>query len=156
LGLERTGMGFGKHVVVVGAGISGLACAYRLKQLGIHCIVLEASPRAGGVIATIRRDGFLFETGPQFPRFPALLWQLVSDLNLKHEFLAGNKEASRYILRNGRLEAAPFSPGGLLSTRLLGVSSKWRILTEAFRFSQPPPNEETLAEFVERKFGAEV
>jgi NAD(P)-binding Rossmann-like domain len=61
--------GFTKNVVVIGGGISGLACAFRLRQLGADVTVLEASERPGGVISTIRRNGFLFEGGPQFPRF---------------------------------------------------------------------------------------
>jgi protoporphyrinogen oxidase len=39
--------------------------------LGVHCLLLEASHRPGGMIATVRKGGFLYETGPQFPRFPA-------------------------------------------------------------------------------------
>jgi oxygen-dependent protoporphyrinogen oxidase len=149
-------VGYTEKVVVVGAGISGLACAYRLKQMGIPCLVLEARERAGGVIASIRRNGFLFETGPQCPRFPASVWQLVRDLNLETEFVAGDPKAKRFILRGGQLHRAPFSPAGLLGTRLLGPKSKLRILTEVFRSSEPPPQEESLAEFVQRKFGLEV
>jgi oxygen-dependent protoporphyrinogen oxidase len=149
-------VGYTQKVVVIGAGISGLACAYRLKQLGIPCIVLEAQDRAGGLIATIRRNGFLFETGPQCPRFPPLLWRLVRELNLETEFVAGDAGAKRYILRDGRLHPAPFSPAGLIATRLVGLGSKLRILTEVFGSSQPPPSEESLADFVQRKFGAEV
>ncbi|HET6929563.1 MAG TPA: protoporphyrinogen oxidase [Candidatus Acidoferrum sp.] len=149
-------MGYTEKVAVVGAGISGLACAYRLKQLGVPCLVLEARERAGGLIASIRRNGLLFETGPQCPRFPASVWQLVRELNLETEFVPGDAKAKRYILRDGELRRAPFSPGGLIGTQLLGVQSKLRILTEVFRSSQPPPREESLAEFVQRKFGKEV
>jgi oxygen-dependent protoporphyrinogen oxidase len=149
-------MGYTNKVVVIGAGISGLACAYRLKRLGIPCLVLEAQDRPGGMIATIRRGGFLFETGPQFPRFPRPVWDLVRELNLENEFLAGDSKAKRYILRKGRLHRAPFSLQGLIGTGLLGLGSKLRILTEVFRSSYPPPQEESLAEFVKRKFGAEV
>jgi oxygen-dependent protoporphyrinogen oxidase len=149
-------VGYTEKVVVIGAGISGLACAYRLKQLGIPCLVLEAQGRPGGLISTIRKNGFLFETGPQFPRFPALVWRLVHELNLQSEFVAGDSGAKRYIVRNARLHRAPFSPQGLLGTRLLGLPSKLRILTEVFRTSKPPSHEESLAEFVQRKFGAEV
>lgn len=149
-------MGYNAKVVVVGAGLSGLACAYRLKQLGICALVLEAGERAGGVIATIRRNGFLFESGPQCPRFPASLWQLVKDLNLERDFVAGDPKAKRYIFRHGRLHPAPFSPAGLMSTRLVGTASKFRILSEVFGNSQPPEDEESLARFVERKFGTEV
>jgi oxygen-dependent protoporphyrinogen oxidase len=149
-------VGYKGKVVVIGAGISGLACAYRLKQLGIPSLVLEAKERPGGVIATIRRNGFLFETGPQCPRFPPSVWRLVRELNLESEFVPGDSKAKRYILRGGRLHLAPFSPSGLIKTRLLGWTSKFRILTEAFRYSQPPTYEESLSEFVERKFGQDV
>jgi protoporphyrinogen/coproporphyrinogen III oxidase len=149
-------VGYTQKVAVIGAGISGLACAYRLRQLGIPCLVLEAQERPGGLISTIRRSGFLFETGPQCPRFPSLVWRLVRELNLETEFVAGDAGAKRYILRDARLHRAPFSPGGLLRTRLLGARSKLRILTEVFGSSQPPLREESLADFVQRKFGAEV
>lgn len=141
---------------MIGAGISGLACAYRLKQLGLRPIVLEASERAGGLIATIRRNGFLFETGPQFPRFPASLWRLVKDLNMESEFVAGDPKAKRYIFRDGQLHPAPFSPMGLVKTRLVGLKSKLRILAEPFGYSQPPNHEESLSDFVARKFDTDI
>lgn len=145
-----------EKVVIIGAGISGLTVAYRLKRLGIPSLVLEANSRPGGVIATTRRNGFLFETGPQFPRFPVPLWQLVRELNLDGEFVSGNSAANRYILRHGQLHPAPFSPMGLIKTRLVGISSKLRILADAFGSSHPPNHEESLAEFVERKFDREI
>jgi oxygen-dependent protoporphyrinogen oxidase len=142
--------------VVIGGGISGLACAFRLRQLGMQAVLLEASGRAGGMLSTVRRNGFVFEAGPQCPRFPASVWNLVRELNLENEFVAGDPKAKRYILRDGRLHLAPFSPAGLLSTRLVGMRSKYRLLSEVLRNSHPPATEEALAEFVERKFGAEV
>lgn len=149
-------MGYTEKVIVIGAGISGLACAYRLKQLGLRPVVLEASERAGGLIATIRRNGFLFETGPQFPRFPASLWRLVKDLNMEREFVAGDPKAKRYIFRNGQLHPAPFSPMGLIKTRLVGLKSKLKILAEPFGYSQPPNHEESLSDFVARKFDSAI
>ena len=149
-------MGYTHKAVVIGAGISGLACAYRLKQQGIYSLVLESEERTGGLIATIRRNGFLFEAGPQCPRFPASVWGLVRELNLDREFVAGDPKAKRYILDHGRLHLAPFSPAGLIATRLIGFPSKVRILTEAFRHSRPPAHEESLAGFVKRKFGTDV
>ena len=149
-------MEYTHKVIVVGGGISGLACAFRLQQLGIRALLLEASGKAGGVLATVRRNGFLFEGGPQCPRFPASVWTLVRELKLENEFVAGDPKAKRYILRDGRLQPAPFSPGALLATPLLSLRSKYRLLSEVLRHSQPPTDEESLAEFVERKFGAEV
>lgn len=149
-------MGYTEKIVVIGAGISGLACSYCLKQLGIPCLVLEADGRAGGVIGTIRRNGFVFEAGPQCPRFPRSIWRLVQELDLETEFVPGDPKAKRYIARHGRLHRAPFSPVELLTTRLVGLSSKWRILAEVFGSTRPPHREESLADFVQRKFGTEV
>ena len=154
--LRKPGSGYMEKVVIIGAGISGLAVAYRLKRLGIPSLVLEASSRPGGVIATTRRKGFLFETGPQFPRFPVPLWRLARELNLDGEFVAGNSAANRYIFRHGQLHPAPFSPMGVIKTRLVGISSKLRILADPFGYSQPPDHEESLAEFIRRKFGREI
>jgi len=142
--------------VVIGGGMSGLACAVRLRQFGIRAPLLEASGQAGGMVSTVRRNGFLFEGGPQCPRFPASVWTLVRELKLEGEFVAGDARAKRYILRDGRLHVAPFSPGGLLATSLVSRQSKYQLLTEALRSSHPPAKEESLAEFVQRKFGAEV
>ncbi|MGH9561881.1 MAG: FAD-dependent oxidoreductase, partial [Terracidiphilus sp.] len=41
-----------KQVVVIGGGISGLACAYKLQQRGAPVTLLEANDRAGGLIGT--------------------------------------------------------------------------------------------------------
>jgi protoporphyrinogen/coproporphyrinogen III oxidase len=149
-------VGYAEKVVIIGAGISGLACAYRLRQLGVSCVVLEAASRPGGVIATERRNGFLFEAGPQCPRFSAPVWEMMREVGLDREFVAGDPKAKRYVLRNGDLHRAPFSPGGLLTTGLVSTGSKLRILTEVFSSSAPPATEETLAAFVRRKFGSEI
>jgi phytoene dehydrogenase-like protein len=47
-------------VAVIGAGISGLACAYRLQQFGLEVPVFESNSAAGGMIEPIRvrRDTF--------------------------------------------------------------------------------------------------
>jgi protoporphyrinogen/coproporphyrinogen III oxidase len=141
---------------VIGAGISGLACAFRLKQLGLVPVVLESTNKPGGVIQTVQRNGYLFEAGPQCPRFPEPVWKLVRDLRLETEFIAGDPKAKRYILRNGHLHVAPFSPGGLIRTGLVDFRSKLRILTEVFGRTAPPDQEESLVEFVQRKFGEDV
>ena len=51
-------------VAVIGAGVAGLAAAYRLKRKGYRVVIYEASERVGGVIRTERRDGYLAELGP--------------------------------------------------------------------------------------------
>ena len=149
-------MGYKQQIVVIGAGLSGLACAFRLKKLGFTPLVVERTERPGGLIASIHRNGFLFERGPQCPRFPAAAWQLVRDLQLEKEFVRGPLRPKRYILRQGRLVPAPFSLAAMIATRLVGTSAKLRIFADLFGSSSPPDHEETLGEFVRRKFGAEI
>ena len=69
------------RVVVVGAGIAGLAAAWDLAQAGAVVTVLESERRPGGVIVTERHDGFLVEGGPDGflaaePELPALAGEL--------------------------------------------------------------------------------
>jgi oxygen-dependent protoporphyrinogen oxidase len=45
---------------------------------------------------------------------------------------------------------------GVIKTRLVGISSKLRILADPFGYSHPPDHEESLAEFIRRKFGREI
>ena len=144
------------RVIVIGGGMTGLVCAYRLRRSGLPVLVLEASPLPGGMVATIEKNGFLFESGPQVPRFPLALWQLVQELGLGPEFVPGDSRAPRYILKKGRLHRAPLSPSSFLSTRLIGAGSKLRLLSEPLRPSNPPASEESLAHFVRRKFDDQV
>ena len=59
-----------KQIAVIGAGISGLAAAYRLQEhiretrAPLSCTLIEAQPRLGGKILTERTDDFIIEAGP--------------------------------------------------------------------------------------------
>ncbi|MGI8434130.1 MAG: phytoene desaturase family protein [Nocardioidaceae bacterium] len=63
-------------VVVVGAGIGGMAAAARLAKLGHHVTVCERNSHAGGAIHRIERDGFSWDSGPAATGIPALLRDL--------------------------------------------------------------------------------
>ncbi len=144
------------QVIVIGGGISGLCCAYRLRELGASVILLEASDRVGGMIQTVEREGFLFELGPQSFLTNDLLRNLIRSLDLDDELLVADPKSPRYILKKSRLRAAPLSPGGLAGTSLLGARTRLRIFTEPFRKSKPPENDESVAAFIRRKFGADL
>lgn len=145
-----------RQAIIVGGGITGLACAYWLRRAGVGVSLFESSDRPGGIVATCERNGFLFESGPQCPRFSRRLWDLVREIGLEREFVPGDAKAPRYILRDQRLRKVPFSPWGFLTTDLVGVPSKLRLLSEGFRRSKLPDKEETLAELVRRKFDSDV
>jgi protoporphyrinogen/coproporphyrinogen III oxidase len=143
-------------VIVMGGGISGLACAHRLQQAGIPVRALEAGNRPGGAIATKKKDGFLFELGPQSFLSTEPLTALIDTLGLKDELLHANPRAPRYILQGGRLIPAPLAPPSLLTTPLFSAGTKWRLVTEILRHSKPPAEDESIAAFVRRKFGDEL
>ncbi len=143
-------------VVVIGGGISGLACAYRLKQLGADVTLLEADDRAGGLIGTVTQNGFLFETGPQSFQGTETLLGLIRELGIEGELRNADPRAPRYVLRKGQLQKIPMSPQAMLGTSLLGFGSRWRIVSEVMRTTRPPNEEESIAAFVRRKFGHEI
>ena len=57
--------GQGKKVIILGAGVSGLVCAYELMQKGYDCTVIEARPFAGGRCQTARNGSIIQETGSE-------------------------------------------------------------------------------------------
>ena len=52
------------NILVIGAGIGGIAAAGRLARQGHSVTVLEKGSRPGGRVAVIEKDGFRFDTGP--------------------------------------------------------------------------------------------
>jgi protoporphyrinogen/coproporphyrinogen III oxidase len=142
--------------IVVGGGISGLVCACALRRSGVDALVLEASPRAGGVIRSERREGFLLELGPQSFSATVALRKLCDELGIADQMVEGPAQAPRYVLVGGKLFPVPISPSALLTSSLLGPGTKWAIVKDAFGRSRPPDEDESIAGFVRRKFGAEL
>ena len=58
------------RVVVIGAGVAGLATAGLLARDGHEVVVLEKNDRVGGRAGTIERDGFRFDSGPSWYLMP--------------------------------------------------------------------------------------
>jgi oxygen-dependent protoporphyrinogen oxidase len=142
--------------MVIGAGISGLVCAHALKKRGVETLVLEASPRAGGVIQSDRRDGFLLELGPQSFNVTAPVMNLARELQIDTQLVGVPHRAPRYVLINGKLRRIPLSPPAFFSSSLAGMKTKWRVVSDIIGHSAPPEDDESLANFVRRKFSAEL
>jgi len=142
--------------IVVGAGISGLVCVYALRKAGIDAQVLEASPRAGGVIGSEVRNGFLLELGPQSFSGTAVLRSLCTELGIADQLVHAPPGAPRYVLIEGALRAVPLNPAAMLTSSLLSARTKWRIARDAFGTTRAPEEDESIAAFVRRKFGEEL
>ena len=142
--------------IVIGAGISGLTCAYALKKSGQNVLLLEASARPGGMIQSVSENGYLFELGPQSFSGTETIFKLCDDLGISGELVEAPRRAPRYVLIDGKLVPVPFSPGAFLSSPLLTWRTKLSILSEVFRTSKSPESDESVAAFVRAKFTAEL
>ncbi len=60
------------RIVVIGAGMGGMAAAARLRVKGHEVTVVEAGDTHGGKLGVVRRDGFAFDTGPSLFTLPAV------------------------------------------------------------------------------------
>jgi len=143
--------------IVVGAGISGLATAHRLRKLSRSVAIVDAGAVAGGVIGTRRRDGFLYELGPNSTLDTTpLINALLSDLGIANERVDANAvAATRYIVRDGRLVPLPGSPGAFFSTKAFTLPAKLRLLREPFIARTKTGVDESIATFVRRRLGNE-
>jgi oxygen-dependent protoporphyrinogen oxidase len=144
-------------VIVVGGGISGLAAAFGAQQRGASVEVLDAGARAGGVIGTVRRDGALYEAGPNSALDTTpLINELLDALGIRGERADASAVAStRFIVRGGKPIALPMSPGAFLTTPAFTLGAKLRLLREPFIAPAPPDVEESIAAFVRRRLGTE-
>jgi len=144
-------------VVVIGAGISGLASAWWLQRAGYKVTVIEAASRAGGTIGTVRESGYLIETGPNSTlETSPLIGQLLDETGIAERRVYANPAAkNRFILRGGALLALPMSPPAFLRTKLFSARAKLGLLREPFVGKSPGDSQETVAQFVRRRLGEE-
>ena len=142
--------------VIIGAGISGLTCAYALKKSGQNVLVLEASTRPGGYIETEEVKGFLFELGPQSFSGTEPLFKLCEELGILNQLVEAPHGAPRYVVIDGKLVPVPWSPGAFLASSLLSWKTKFSILADVFRTSVPPDTDESVATFVRARFTPEL
>jgi oxygen-dependent protoporphyrinogen oxidase len=146
-----------KPVAIIGAGITGLTTAFYLKREGIPVTVYEASGRVGGVIQTLRKDGYIAEFGPNtiLETSPRIV-ELVRDAGLESRRLRTNPKAeARYVVRYKRPIAMPSSPLGFLKTELFTTKAKFALLREPFVSRRRDGVEESIAQFVVRRFNQE-
>lgn len=145
-------------VVIVGAGISGLTAAYRvLAQAPQYSVLLlESEAKAGGMIQSVKTDGFLVEAGPNmFQHTDNHIFSLCDSLRIK-PIPANPCAKNRFILHQESLHPVPATPWALICSGLLSPMAKLRLLLEPFQPSSNNPGDETVSQFTRRRFGEEV
>ena len=147
-----------KHsVAVIGAGITGLVAAYRLGKKNIPAVVYESSNRVGGVIRSIRQDGYLAEFGPNtiLDTSPKIR-EVIKDSGLESRMMySEDSAANRYLVRYRRTIAAPSTPIGFFTSDLFTWKAKLNLMVEPLIPRWNNSYEESVGQFVERRLGKE-
>lgn len=161
-----------QRIAIIGGGISGLACAFRLlelkqeKNLDIDVVLLEARSRFGGNIESEVKNGFLLEKGPDcfLTEKPEAL-NLCRRLGIESELVSTNAEyRTSFILKENKLIAvpsgfyliAPTSFKTFFDTPLFTWHAKLRMMCEMLIPPSRSKFDESVGHFVRRRFGKEA
>lgn len=153
------------QVVIIGAGISGLATAFLLQQQArangrqLSLTVLEEEAQVGGKIRSLRSDdGYLCEWGPNgfLDGKPATL-DLCQQLAVAEDLVRSNDNARRrFIYALDRLHQVPENAAAFLRTSLLSPSAKLRMAAEIVIPPRSGGSDESLADFCRRRLGRQA
>jgi monoamine oxidase len=125
------------EVVVIGAGVAGLACAQALCEAGLRVTILEARSRVGGRIWTVHPSltSAPVELGAEFIHgLPREVWQIVERADLQTQELTPNQ---------WRLEQARLAP----------ASGSWDLIDSIFRRIDESAPDQSFQEFLEHDCG---
>src|SRR5215472_17743919 len=161
-----------KRIVVIGGGMAGLAAGHRIvelaneKYLSIDLLLLEASQRACGFIATEKISDFLVEAGADsFITEKPWALRLCERLALTSRLVSTQAAYQRiYVVNRGKLVPLPVGFFLIAPTRfwpfvyspLFSWSGKLRIAAEIVLPRGENNGDESLGSFVRRRFGAEA
>jgi phytoene dehydrogenase-like protein len=137
------------EIVVVGAGLAGLAAAITAAKAGASVTVFDRSGSAGGRATTANEKGYLFNIGPHalYAGAEALLAEMGVTVSGEHPPLGGT-----IAWRDGRRYRLPLGGASLFSTGLLGVRDKLeagRIFAALGRMDTAPLQAVTLREWLD-------
>lgn len=142
--------------IVLGAGLSGLAAAYQLKQLGKSFLIIEKDALTGGVIGSSKQDGFVIEHGPNSLVLTPEIKTLCDTLGIADQLIHAKPISKvRQIIWNNKLHTLKPSPLTIITTTLLSFKGKLRLLKELFINSKATDGE-SVHDFFTRRLGHEA
>ncbi len=159
-----------KQVVIAGGGITGLSAAFylqqqiRKQQLPIDITLVEAAPRLGGKIQTVRRNGYIIERGPDsFLIRKKSMDRLAEELGIADQ-LVKNATGQSFVLLNdelhpipgGSIMGVPTEVGPFLKSNLFSLTGKLRAAGDFFLPRSEIQGDQSLGKFFRRRFGNEV
>ncbi len=146
-------------IAILGGGITGLSAAYQLKKAKQPFVLLEAEDRLGGKIQSFQEKGYTCELGPNTVLINnAETKALLKELDLEDQLLFPDEVAikNRFVLKNGAIEAIPNSFSSALKSKLFGINTLGKVLSEPLRKKNTSNQEESLASFAKRRFGKQI
>jgi oxygen-dependent protoporphyrinogen oxidase len=156
------------RIAVVGGGITGLAAALRLlrRAPGAQVTLFEKAERLGGEIQTERADGFVIEAGADsFLTRKARGVGLCQELGLADRLVGRQaRHAGTFVRQGGALHPLPEGLTGMIPTKvdsmtesaLLSPAGRAALAAERSMAAPRDLGEESIAQFVTRRFGREV
>ncbi len=143
------------ETIIIGAGLSGLVVAHKLKQQmeNHQLLIIEKSSRTGGVIRSFSENGYHAEIGPHgFLDNCSESRALLAETGLDRECVKASLATFvRYVCINSRLMMIPQSPLKILKAPLIGWKDKIMVLGELFK--KPLAGEPTVARWADYRFG---
>ncbi|MCD7034870.1 protoporphyrinogen oxidase [Metabacillus sp. GX 13764] len=159
-----------KKTIIIGGGLTGLSAAFYLekeakeKGLPLSIDLIESSPRLGGKIQTVSKDGYVIERGPDsFLERKASAPELMKDLGIEDQ-LVNNAVGRSYVLVKDELhsipagavmgiptQVAPFITSGLFS-----LPGKLRAAGDFVLPAGKAKGDQSLGMFFRRRLGNEV
>jgi len=158
----------GKTIVVIGAGIAGLSCAWKLRKLlpTAKLVVIEKSDRAGGILQTHSESGYQVElAADMFTTEPDDALMLCRALGREADLLTTIPVAQRaFVATEQSIEPVPRGFSLMLpanheavqATKILDEEGITRLLSEVDVPARADKEDEDFQSFVVRRFGQQA